>query len=84
MMKAVLLWLDEQLYAVQKWAAAKGGWAHVWALAYAAAIGAYVGVPAFHALVQQLHAAMPGWVQSLLTAALGLYAWYKTQNPPPA
>lgn len=66
---------------ISAWFASKGGFAHVVAAIFAAAMVAYASVPAFQSLVLQIHAALPGWMQELLTTALALYAWYRTQKP---
>ena len=66
--------------AIQKWFQSKGGFAHVIAAVFAGAMLAYASVPQFHALVLQIHALLPGWVQEVATTALALYAWYKSNH----
>ncbi|MGB6855330.1 MAG: hypothetical protein WBE03_00470, partial [Terracidiphilus sp.] len=61
-----------------KWFESKGGFAHVMAAVFASLMLAYAAVPQFHALVLQIHALLPGWVQEVATTALALYAWYRT------
>lgn len=66
---------------IKKWIASKGGWSHVIALAGLFCVGAYHAVPAFHALVLTLHAALPSWAQELVGVAAGLWAFYKNWSP---
>jgi hypothetical protein len=65
---------------IKNWIAAKGGWAHVIALAYVAAVGAYAGVPPFAALLNSIYSSTPSWAHQLTLALLGLAAWYKNTS----
>ncbi len=64
--------------AIKQWFASKGGYAHVCAAIFVGAMAAYAAVPQFHQLVNQIHDALPAYVQELATTALALWAWYKT------
>ena len=64
------------------WFNSKGGFSHVAAAVFSMAMLAYGAVPQFHALVNQIHAALPGWVQELATTAAALYAWYRISSSP--
>jgi hypothetical protein len=63
---------------IAAWFESKGGFAHVMAVVFVSLMAAYGAVPQFHALVNQVHAMLPGWVQEVATTALALYAWYRT------
>ncbi len=65
---------------IKQWFQSKGGFSHVAAAVFTSLMLAYAAVPSFHALVIQVHATLPGWLQELFTTALALYAWYKTTN----
>ncbi len=67
---------------IQAWFASKGGFTHVVAGLALAAIGAYAAVPAFHALVQSVYAALPGWAEQVVLAAVGVYVWYHDSSSP--
>lgn len=71
------------LQSIAQWFKSKGGFAHVAAAIFTAAMLAYAAVPDFHALVLQIHQALPAWLQELVTTALALYAWYKTTDAKP-
>ena len=60
--------------------ASKGGFSHVVAVVFAGAVLGYAQVPAFHALVLQVYAALPAWLEQWVLAGVGLYAWYRTSN----
>jgi len=64
----------------QAWLASKGGAAHVVAGLFLVAVGAYKGVPQFHALVLAGYQAVPSWGQTLIVTAAALYTWYKNNN----
>lgn len=64
---------------LKQWFQSKGGFAHVMAAIFTSLMVAYAAVPQFHTLVLQIHQALPAWLQELVTTALALYAWYKTQ-----
>ena len=64
--------------SIKQWFASKGGYAHVFAAIFVGAMAAYAAVPQFHALVNQIHDALPAWIQELATTGLALWAWYKT------
>ena len=70
------------LAKIQEWFASKGGAAHVIAGAYIFLVAAYATVAPFHALVIQIHQALPAIVQELVTTALALFAFYKTWSKP--
>lgn len=76
-------WLQSMWTGIAAWFKAKGGFAHVMAGLFLAAMAAYAEVPQFHALVLQIHAALPGWLQEDLEIGLALYAWYKAMKPLP-
>lgn len=65
--------------SIVAWFNSKGGLIHVIALVYAGAIAAYAAVPAFHTLIQTWNAALPGWLEQIVLAAIGVIALYK--NP---
>lgn len=44
-------------------------------------ITGFYEVQPFHDLVMQIYNALPGWVESALLAAFGLYAWYRKGEP---
>ena len=64
------------LVAIQKWLAAKGGFAHVVAAAYLFTIAAYAGVPNFAHALNLVYAQLPAWVHEFILAVLGVVAWY--------
>ncbi len=66
--------------SIQGWFQEKGGFAHVAAAMFASAMAAYAFVPQFHTLVLQVHSMLPAWLQELVTTALALYAWYKSNH----
>jgi hypothetical protein len=72
--------MQKLIQNVGAWFKAKGGFAHVVAAGFASLMLAYAAVPQFHALVLEVHQALPGWAQEGATTALALYAWYKTQQ----
>lgn len=59
------------------WVQSKGGFAHVAAIIWLTAVGAYSQVPAFHQLVVNVNNALPGWLEQLVLAIVGLIVWYK-------
>lgn len=68
--------------AIVNWFQSKGGLAHVIAGIYLGAIAAYAAVPAFHQLVTSVNAMLPAWLEQLVLALIGIFAWYKnTQSP---
>jgi len=50
---------------------------HYVAVAIVFLIGAYYNVPAFHQLVVDIYANLPGWGKELATAIVALYLWYR-------
>jgi hypothetical protein len=48
----------------------------------AALYTAYLNVPAVQTLFQSIYAATPGWVQLILAAVVGWYAWYRNGETP--
>ena len=68
--------------AIVVWCKSKGGWAHVVAVVFVTAVGAYAGVPAFKQLVDGVYGTTPSWAHQVILAALGLYAWYKRTSSP--
>jgi len=66
------------LNKVRAWFEAQGGLAHVVAATWLAAIGAYMSVPPFHALVIDMWAKTPPDVRSAGLAAAGLLSWYSS------
>jgi hypothetical protein len=71
---------DSLINRVASFVASKGGFSHVMAVLFAGAVLAYAQVPSFHALVQQVYAALPAWLEQWVLAGVGLYAWYRTSN----
>jgi len=71
---------------IKAWIIQKGGWAHAMAIVFTSLMVAYGAVPQFHDLVNQIHQAMPGWLQELLTTVVALITFYKNwdANPPSA
>lgn len=55
---------------------------HTVAAVFASLVLAYSAVPAFHDLVLHVYNAIPGKVQEVILAALGLYAWYRNGQKP--
>ena len=74
--------MSNLLNGIANWFKQKGGFSHVCAAIFVALMAAYAAVPAFHQMVNQIHDALPAWVQELATTALALYAWYKTTRSP--
>lgn len=74
--------MSNLLNGIANWFKQKGGFSHVCAAIFLALMAAYAAVPAFHQMVNQIHDALPAWVQELATTALALYAWYKTTRSP--
>jgi hypothetical protein len=70
--------------SIQEWFKNKGGFTHVMGAVFTSLMMAYVAVPSFHQYVLYLHSRIPGSVQDGLTAALGLYAWYRNSQKKPA
>lgn len=62
---------------VKAWLKAKGGIAHIVAVAFTSAIVAYAAVPPFHTLVLDVWAKTPPMAREAGLAFAGLYAWYK-------
>ena len=62
---------------ITTWFASKGGFAHVAAGLFAAAVLAYAQVPAFSKLVTDIYNLAPSWAHELALAFIGLYLWYK-------
>jgi hypothetical protein len=73
---------DSLINRVASFVASKGGWSHFFAVVFAGAVLGYAQVPAFHALVLQVYAALPSWVEEIATAVIGVYVWYRTSNSP--
>ena len=71
---------DSLINRVASFVASKGGWSHFFAVVFAGAVLGYAQVPAFHALVLQVYAALPAWLEQWVLAGVGLYAWYRTSN----
>ena len=71
---------DSLINRVASFVASKGGFSHVVAVVFAGAVLAYAQVPAFHALVLQVYAALPAWLEQWILAGVGLYAWYRTSD----
>lgn len=67
---------------IQAWFAAKGGFTHVVAGAYASTVLAYAAVPAFANLLNNVYADFPVWAHELILAALGLAALYMGTKKP--
>ena len=67
---------------IQAWFLSKGGFTHVMAGLFLAAIGAFGAVPAFHTLCMNLYRLLPGWAEQVILAALGIYAWYRVSRSP--
>lgn len=63
---------------VVAWVKAKGGWAHLIAGIWAFLVAAYEMDAQFHAYVIHVQQSLPGSVESLVTIALSLWAFYKT------
>ena len=62
---------------IQQWFQSKGGMSHVIAGAYLFLLAAYGTVPQFHSLVQTVNQHLPGWVEELAAAVVGLAGFYK-------
>lgn len=60
------------------WFNSKGGFAHVMAGCFSAAILAYNEVPSFKSLCDSVYGTIPVWTHAWILAGLGLYTWYKT------
>ena len=67
---------------IKAWFASKGGFTHVMAGLFAAAVLAFGAVPAFHTLCMNVYNALPGWLEDVIMAAVGLYAWYRVSLSP--
>jgi hypothetical protein len=62
---------------ITAWLASKGGFSHVVAAAYLAAVTLYASVPAFANLLNTIYGLVPAWGHELLLAVLGVAAWYR-------
>lgn len=62
------------------WFQSKGGFAHVVAGLFAAAIAAYAVVPDFKNLVFHVYSLTPSWFHEVALAAIGLWTWYKNTS----
>lgn len=66
--------------SISEWFKSKGGVTHFFATVYLGLIAAYAAVPAFHDLVVSVNAKLPGWIEQVVLAAIGIIAWYKDTN----
>ncbi len=67
---------------IKAWFQSKGGFAHVVAVAFAAAMLAYAAVPQFHDLVHTINAAFPAGLEQLVGTIIALAVWYKNNQTP--
>lgn len=65
---------------IQAWFLSKGGFTHVVAALFLAALAAFKAVPEFHQLVMNVYQALPAWLEDLAGTAVALYAWYHTAH----
>jgi ABC-type Co2+ transport system permease subunit len=67
---------------IQAWFLSKGGFTHICAGLFLAAVGAFGAVPAFHTLCMNLYHVLPAWAEQVILAAIGIYAWYRVSRSP--
>lgn len=66
--------------AISSWFVKQGGFAHVVAGIWAAAIAAYAAVPPFHQFIIDVWAKTPPGIREAGLAIAGLAAWYTSTH----
>ena len=66
--------------SISNWFAAQGGFSHVVASVWLAAVGAYAAVPPFHQFIIDVWAKTPPDAREAGLAVIGLLAWYQNTH----